>query len=138
MPAILRQYSRYFIGERYVESFAQGILALERDWHGELLTNSSVEATLASFQRLEKDATPADLKNWRFQQGLFRAYYDAYIRQRLLFETSLEQQAMEQLRDAPAQGSIKAMDAAANLLSRATSQCVSQSRRERIDRKSVV
>lgn len=130
--AILRQYSRYFIGERYAESFAQGLLALERDWHGELLTNISVEATLASFQKLEKDATPADLKNWRFQQGLFRAYYDAYIRQRLLFETSLEQQAMEQLRDAPAQGAMKAMDAAANVLSRATSQRVSQSRRERI------
>ena len=29
------------------------------------------------------------LLNWRFQQGLYRAYYDAYIKQRLMYETGL-------------------------------------------------
>src|ERR1035437_1523185 len=86
---ILRQYSRYFIGERYTDDFAQGLLALERDWQGPLLANQSVDVTLQQFQALEKKATPADLKNWRFQQVLFRAYYDAYVRHRLIYETDL-------------------------------------------------
>ena len=95
---ILRQYSRYFIGERYTDDFAQGLLALERDWQGPLLANESVDVTLQQFQALEKKATPADLKNWRFQQALFRAYYDAYVRHRLIYETDLEMQAMAALR----------------------------------------
>ena len=33
------------------------------------------------------------LGNWRFQQGLYRAYFDAYVRRRLLNETALVQQA---------------------------------------------
>ena len=49
---ILRQYSRYFIGERYTDDFAQGLLALERDWQGPLLANRSVEVTLQQFQRV--------------------------------------------------------------------------------------
>jgi hypothetical protein len=98
---VLRQYSRYFIGERYTDDFAQGLLALERNWHGPLLANASVDSTLTQFQALEKKATPNDLKNWRFQQALFRAYYDAYVRHRLLYETDLEMRAMESLRRAP-------------------------------------
>src|SRR5258708_6811636 len=47
---ILRDYSRYFIGERYADSFAQGLLALERNWRGPLAANSGVEATLQQFQ----------------------------------------------------------------------------------------
>jgi hypothetical protein len=31
---ILREYSRYFIGERFGEDFAHGLLALERNWQG--------------------------------------------------------------------------------------------------------
>ena len=89
---ILRQYSRYFIGERYTDDFAQGLLALERNWQGPLLANESVDVTLQQFQALEKKATPTDLKNWRFQQALFRAYYDAYVRHRLIYETDLEMQ----------------------------------------------
>ena len=33
--------------------------------------------------------------NWRFQQALYRAYYDAYQRSRLLAETALEDRAMQ-------------------------------------------
>jgi hypothetical protein len=81
---ILRQYSRYFIGERYENDFAEGLLILERNWRGSLLllTSSNIDSTLAHFQKLEKAASPADSKNWRFQQALFRAYYDAYTRSR--------------------------------------------------------
>ncbi|MCP5119097.1 MAG: hypothetical protein GY953_50495, partial [bacterium] len=42
---VLRQYSRYFIGDRYTDGFAQGLLALERNWRGRLLTNDGVDTT---------------------------------------------------------------------------------------------
>ncbi len=121
---ILRQYSRYFIGERYTEDFAQGLLALEKNWDGPLIKNPGVEKTLAHFQRLEKSAAPADLKNWRFQQALFRAYYDAYTQHRLILETDLETRAMAELRKAPQVGSDSALAAAESVLNRAIDQPV--------------
>jgi hypothetical protein len=129
---ILRQYSRYFIGERYNEDFAQGLLNLERNWQGPLLANENVASTLCQFQTMEKKASPADLKNWRFQQGLFRAYYDAYVRHRLIWETDLESQVMEQLRAAPRCGPTLAMDAAEKILNRAVTEHVNADWRERI------
>ena len=47
---------------------------------------------------MEKAASPELLKNWRFQQALYRAYYDAYVRARLIYETELEERAMDRLR----------------------------------------
>ena len=102
---ILREYSRYFLGEHYQDSMAQGLLALERNWRGSLAGNQGVDATLQQFQRLEKAASPQDLLNWRFQQPLYRAYYDAYTRSRLLHETAAEERAMDRLREAGRSGS---------------------------------
>ena len=99
VPDILRQYGRYFIGERYTDDFAQALLALERNWQGPLIANQGVDITLGQLQRLEREASPADLKNWRFQQALFRGYYDAYVRHRLIYETDLEGQAMARSAD---------------------------------------
>jgi hypothetical protein len=96
---ILRQYSRYFIGEAFTESFAQGLLELEQNWHGPLAANTQVDATLQHFQAMERAAPPAVLRNWRFQQALYRAYYDAYTHKRLLYETMLEDEAVRQLRE---------------------------------------
>lgn len=93
---ILKEYSRYFIGEPYTDEFAEGLLALERNWRGALLTNESVEATLKHFQFLERK-DPATLKNWRFQQALLRAYYDASVCRRLIAETDLEKRALQSL-----------------------------------------
>jgi hypothetical protein len=119
---ILRQYSRYFIGERYTDDFAQGLLALERNWQGRLLANESVDVTLQQFQALERNASPADLKNWRFQQALFRAYYDAYVRHRLIHETDLEMQAMASLQKAPEVGVSRAISDATQILDRALAE----------------
>jgi len=116
---ILRQYSRYFIGERYTDDFAQGLLALERNWRGPLLANQNVDVTLQQFQAMERKAAPAHLKNWRFQQALFRAYYDAYVRHRLIYETDLEKQAMACLRQAPEIGASRAISDATEILDRA-------------------
>jgi hypothetical protein len=129
---ILREYSAYFIGQRYRDSFAQGLLALERNWRGPLLTNTSVATTLAQFQDLEHQASPADLKNWRFQQALYRAYYDAYVQRRLVYETALEAEAMDCLRTAPRQGALTAIDEAEKLLQRSDSRCVADDLRQRV------
>jgi hypothetical protein len=108
---ILREYSRYFISPRFEHKFAQGLLGLEKNWEGPTMTNESVYKTLKIFQQMERGATPQDKLNWRFQQGLYRAYYDAYIKRRLLYEKQLEQQAMDILRTAKQLGSLAALQA---------------------------
>ena len=129
---ILRQYSRYFLGPRYADTYAQALLALERNWRGPLLTNGRVPVTLEQFQAMEGAAAPRDLLNWRFQQGLYRAYYDAYIQQRLRYETSLETQAMSRLRQAGRLGTREAMREAEAILDRAVSAPVAQDLRTRV------
>jgi hypothetical protein len=96
---ILRDYSRFFISHRYAEDFAQGLLGLEKAWQGPLLANENVETTLARFQTMERAAAPAELLNWRFRQGLYRAYYDAYVRRRLIYETDLYNQALDKMEE---------------------------------------
>jgi hypothetical protein len=113
---ILRQYSRYFIGDDYEDSFAFGLLALERNWRGPLATNVGVYTTLGQFQNMERASSPETRLNWRFQQALYRAYYDAYVRRRLLNETALEESAMDQLRLAKTTGAIGAMERAREIL----------------------
>jgi hypothetical protein len=113
---ILREYSRYFIGDRYTDVFAQGLLALERNWRGPLAANASVYTTLEQFQAMERAAAPRDLLNWRFQQALYRAYYDAYVRARLLQETAVEERALNRLRGARSGESQAAIGEARQLL----------------------
>jgi hypothetical protein len=128
----LRQYSKYFISETNSEQFAQGLVALERDWRGSLATNDNVEATLARFQALERSASPFELRNWRFQQALFRAYYDAYVRRRLIYESGLEEQAITALEQAPTLGAANAMTSALAILAKASTNRVAADLRARI------
>ena len=116
---ILRDYSRYFIGPEYEDDFAQGLANLEQNWRGPTIDNAGIETTLAQFQAMERRAAPRDRLNWRFQQGLYRAYYDAYIRRRLLSETELEAKAYDKLRMAPQLGAMSAMTVAEEILERA-------------------
>ena len=118
---VLREYSRYFIGDRYTDDFAQGLLALERNWRGPLAANEGVGVTLQQFQAMERNATPGERRNWRFLQGLYRAYYDAYTRSRLIYELGLEERAMVKLRQTLKVGSLEAMNGAQQILLRATS-----------------
>jgi hypothetical protein len=129
---ILREYSRYFIGERYRDDFAQGLLALERNWRGPLIANQNVEGTLEQFQQMGSKAAPRERLNWRFQEALFRAYYDAYTRSRLLYETALEDRAMNRLRQASNLGSLFALSEAEAILNRALTEPVALDRRARI------
>ncbi len=131
---VLRDYARTLVGlpDRDVEGFAQGLLALEQNWRGPLLTNGSVETTLQQFRTLERRVAPRVLANWRFQQALYRAYYDAYVRSRLVFETNLESQAIARLRQAGSIGSIAAMDQAERILGRAVAEPVAADLRARV------
>jgi hypothetical protein len=126
VTGILREYSRYFIGPSLEEGFAQGLLALERNWRGPLATNGGVNSTLESFQAMEQQASPALKHNWRFQQALYRAYYDAYTRTRLIHEADLEARAMDKLRAAPWLGSELAMREAQSILDRAVLEPVAE------------
>jgi hypothetical protein len=129
---VLRDYSRYFIGPGYSDSFAQGLLALERNWEGPVLTNSAIYTTLHQFHDMEKSASPQDLLNWRFQQALYRAYYDAYVRSRLIYETRLEDEAMEELRRAGRVGSLTALEGAEKTLEQALTRPPSEDWRARV------
>lgn len=129
---ILRDYGRYFIGDAYADDYAQLLLALERNWRGPLAANYGVYTTLQQFQAIEESANPWLLKNWRFLQGLYRAYYDAYVRSRLLYESSLEDQAMDKLRAAARSGSLLALNEAERILDRAVTYPVSQGWRTRV------
>ncbi len=129
---ILRDYSRYFIGANYADSFARGLLGLEQNWRGPVVTNSSINVTLEQFQTLERQASPSQLQNWRFQQALYRAYYDAYVRSRAIYEASLEDQAMNKLREARLLGSSAAMAQAEALLDKAVTERTAQDFRARV------
>ncbi len=94
---VLRDFAHYFIGTQEAEGFAQGLLHLESNWKGPLATNSGVEVTLERFQDMERTCSPAVLQNWRFQQALYRSYFDAFVRRRLLDETAHVEQARSEL-----------------------------------------
>jgi len=129
---VLREYARYFIGPEHGDEYARGLLALERNWQGPLALNEGVTQTLRLFQHLEAAAPPRLLKNWRFQQALYRAYYDAYVRSRLLYERGLEEAAMACLRRAGEMGALAAVDRAEAILRRAVSEPVSRDWRTRV------
>lgn len=129
---ILGDYGRYFIGDAQARDFAQGLLALERNWQGSLLANMQVPATLHLFQSMERSASPRTVANWRFQQALYRAYYDAYLRNRLIRETAIESRAMEHLAAAPKVGSLAAMEQAERALDQTATEPHFQGLRSRL------
>jgi hypothetical protein len=112
----LREYARYFIGPDFTEPVAQGMLALERNIQGPLLINNGVTTTLRQWQEMERNASPKVTGNFRFQMGLIRAYCDAYIYRRLIYETELEQKATELLAHAHKSGSQTAITQAKEIL----------------------
>jgi hypothetical protein len=127
---ILRDYSRYFIGADTTRPFTELLLGLEQNWTGAVETNSLIEAHLRLAQDLEARATPQQKLNWRFQQALYRAYYDAFIQRRLRHEKKLEADALNQLRDTAS--SEKAIKLAEEILNEATLKPVARDLRARL------
>jgi hypothetical protein len=132
LTAALREYGRFFIGAAHDDAIAQLILALERNWRGPLLTNGGVLTALQQAQSLERSATPAMKLNWRFQSLLYRAYFDAYQRARLMHAASAEDWASDHLRRAPETGGLIAMASAEAILDRAHAEPVAIDLRQRV------
>ncbi len=117
----LVQYARFFFAartQREAEDVADAILGLENNFRGSIAENGSIDGVLALWRAIET-ARPELLADWRFQIHLMRAYYDAYIRARLLPETKLEEEAVSSLADAAEIGADAAMDRALAILKRA-------------------
>jgi len=129
---ILRQYCRYLVDDHSANELAEGLLGLERDWQGPLAANLGVADTFARFRAIEHAASPAMLRNWRFQQPLLRAYYDAYIQKRLAHERRLEDEATAVLAAAPRLGATEAMAASRRILNRVLAEPVEPGARLRI------
>jgi hypothetical protein len=126
--AIVRDFARYFTG---VDAFADGLLALEKNWHGPLAENVGVESTLRQFQAMEQAAGPRLRRNWRFQQAIYRAYFDAYVRRRLQYEMELEAEARAALRRMDG-GALPAMASSERILLRAETERAAPDLRARI------
>jgi hypothetical protein len=129
----LRDYCRLFICPQYADELAQAFMAQERSWEGPLAVNNQVDVTLLQWRQLEKDVCDSVKNNYRFQMGLMRAYYDAYIRRRLINETELEMKAMDILRNASESGSRAAIKNAEKILARSTTQPVAQDYRRKCE-----
>ncbi len=107
---IVHDYSQYFISADLADDFSKGLIGLEQNWKGPLSANTGVDTNLALFQSLEKRATPRDKLNWRFQQALYRAHYDAYERKRLAIETDRQTRALAALKSSGMAAAAKILD----------------------------
>ena len=112
----LRDYARLFVDPDCDDALAQGLLALEENWQGPLLSNEHVAVTRCQWEDLARCASPAMRRNFRFQMGLLRALYDDLVRRRLLGDTEREARALEALRRAPELGSRVALEMAEEIL----------------------
>ncbi len=95
---ILREYSRYFIGERYTDPFAQGLLGLERNWRGPLAVErlGLHHARAVPGHGAERGAArPAQLA---VSAGALPGVLRRLRQRRLLSETAIEARALDRLR----------------------------------------
>lgn len=127
----LRDYARFFIGPDWVDQVAQGLLALEKNIEGPLLTNDGVQRTWWQWQTLEKRVPEKVRQNFRFQMGLIRACFDAYQQRRLFYESELEHQARDALRNAAHLGADSAVQQARSILEKASTDRVRPDLRQR-------
>jgi hypothetical protein len=121
----LREYARFFVGYDYSEGVAQGLLSLEKNLRGPLLSNDQVQLTLQQWQAMEKTAPQSVLSSPRFQSGLIRAYFDGYTQRRLIYEASLEREARNILEQSKKLGSKEAISQARATLTLANEKPIS-------------
>jgi len=128
---VLRDYGRYFVGPDFAEGVADGLLMLEQNWAGPAATNPQVGKTLAHWRAMEKRATAGELGSWRFQQGLIRAYADAYVQKRVQQENALLAEAYGELRRAREVGAAEALARAERIVNKANPENAAPELRER-------
>ncbi len=127
---VMVEYCSFFFGSVVANEAADGILALEQNWVGQLAGNPLIEKTLGQWKKLENENPQLSL-NWRWQQLVMRSYYDAYIQQRLAYEKKLEVETNEILANAKTLGAEKAMDQALEHIQLADSVKVAQELKEK-------
>ena len=130
---IMIEYCRFFFKKNVEVLAAEGILGLEKNWNGPLKDNGSVEPTLAFWKNLETQNPKLSSSNWRWQLLVLRAYYDAYIRRRLINESALEMEANKVLENAEAIGIEKALDEAMSIVYKAEKEPIARYLRSAID-----
>jgi hypothetical protein len=128
---ILKEYANFFFSSVVQDDAADGILGLEKNWEGPIAANGSIHSNLAFWQTLEKDH-PELNGNWRWQLCLLRAYYDAYVRNRYMYETKLEQRANTALINAGNTGADKAISLATDILNKAETERITPELREKV------
>ena len=129
---IVLDYARFFFGPNVAQDAANGIFALEENWEGPLAGHWEVEMAASAWKTL--DLSNPDLAgNWRWQLCLLRAYYDNYTRERLEYETGIEENAMAALSDAFVLGADTAMSNAEAELALAETSPVYPDTRARIE-----
>eukprot|EP00899_Mesostigma_viride_P003376 jgi/Mesvir1/13039/Mv06030-RA.1 len=100
----------YFVRDEMRADFIKGWLGLAKNWESPLETNMHVDETLATWQKFENHGAPHEIEgNWRIQQGLYRSYFDAHIKTRLLHEQREEEEVMAVLtrKGVPAERALK-------------------------------
>ena len=122
---VVVEYCNFFFGSTVGKDAADGILALEQNWVGPLANNANIRKTLAHWKKLEAE-NPQLASNWRWQQLVMRAYYDAYIYERNSYEKDLEIQANNVLSNARTIGADKAMADALAVVQKADHELVAQ------------
>ncbi len=128
---VLIEYANVFFATDVATSSAEGILALENNWRGSAVDNGAIEGTLKLWQELEQKA-PQLKDNWRWQMCLVRAYYDAYVRRKVIYEQQLEEQSNLVLQSVDKIGPDRAIQDAKEILSKAVSEPAAPDLREKI------
>jgi len=128
---VLIEYANVFFGTDAATSSAEGILALEKNWQGSAIDNGAIEGTLKLWQELEQKA-PQLKDNWRWQMCLVRAYYDTYVRRKVIYEQQLEEQSNLVLQSVDKISSDMAIQKAKEILNNAVSQPAAPELREKI------
>ncbi|MEO9894108.1 hypothetical protein [Aurantibacter sp.] len=125
------EYCRFYFGNNVAEGATIGVFSLEKNWDGPLIGNGIVKETLSLWQQLETE-NPQLQDNWRWQQLIMRAYYDAYIQDRLTYEKNLEVEAYKILAHAKNKGIEQTMLEALVHLQKADSLPVAQDLKNKV------
>ena len=128
---IVFEYCQFFFGPKVAEEATKGIFDLEQNWVGPALGNEVITATLALWQKMETQH-PELNSNWRWQQLVMRAYYDAYVQERLTYEKGLESKAYNVLANAETIGAENAINEAFVYLEKADTELVAQNLKQKV------
>ncbi len=129
----VRDYARFFIGPDLAEDYTKGTFMLEQNLVGPLAENAGIMQTLELWRSLERRAGAKNMENVRFLMPLLRAYYDAYMYQRWVYEMDLEKRAYDALREAPQTGVSRAIAKARAILGEAQRKPVALDLKKRIN-----